>query len=247
MREGIGHQFQTETKYQREPYSAGALERQKKREKLKEKLVDKQIQLPAPDRENGWPLFRTMNLRRSVREFQKKTVSLQVLSQVLWAASGLTLKAGDFLLRTAPSAGALYPVDIYVFTREVENLSPGLYHFIPAAQALRQRYEGDLSQLLSDAALNQDFLAEASFVLVLTAVFERTTWKYGARGFRYIYLDAGHVAQNAALAAVSLGLGSCPVAAFFDDEVNALLGVNPARESAIYLLAVGWPRQKSGL
>ncbi|MDH7494238.1 MAG: SagB/ThcOx family dehydrogenase, partial [Candidatus Saccharicenans sp.] len=89
---------------------------------------------------------------------------------------------------------------------------------------------------------NQDFLAEASLVLVLTAVFERTTWKYGARGFRYIYLDAGHIAQNAALAAVSLGLGSCPVAAFFDDEINSLLGVNPARESAIYLLAVGWPR-----
>ncbi|NPV83304.1 MAG: SagB/ThcOx family dehydrogenase [Candidatus Aminicenantes bacterium] len=242
MREGIGHQFQLETKYQREPYSPGALERQKKRERLKEKLVDRVIPLPAPDRENGWPLFRAMNTRRSVREYQKKPVSLEALSQVLWAAAGVTLKAGDFLLRTAPSAGALYPVDIYVFAREVVGLAPGLYHFVPANQSLRQRYEGDFSELLADAALNQDFLAEASFVLVFTAVFERTTWKYGARGFRYIYLDAGHVAQNASLAAVSLGLGSCPVAAFFDDEINSLLGVNPARESAIYLLAVGWPR-----
>ncbi len=243
MREGIGHQFQTETKYQREPYSPGAMERQKKRERLKEKLVDRVVPLPAPDRENGWPLFRAINTRRSVREYQKKPVYLEALSQVLWAAAGVSLKAGDFLLRTSPSAGALYPVDIYVFAREVKNLSPGLYHFIPAAQALRQRYEGDFSQLLADAALNQDFLADASFVLALTAVFERTTWKYGSRGFRYIYLDAGHVAQNAALAAVSLGLGSCPVAAFFDDEINSLLGVNPARESAIYLVAVGWPRR----
>ncbi|MCX8159778.1 MAG: SagB/ThcOx family dehydrogenase [Candidatus Saccharicenans sp.] len=242
MREGIGYQFQVETKYQREPYSPGALERQNKRERLKEKLVDKVFPLPAPDRDNGWPLFRTLNARRSVREFQKKPVSLQALSQVLWAAYGVTLKAGDFLLRTAPSAGALYPVDIYVLAREVESLSPGLYHFVPANQTLRQRYEGNFNELLADAALNQDFLSEASFVLALTAVFERTTWKYGARGFRYIYLDAGHVAQNAALAAVSLGLGSCPVAAFFDDEINSLLGVNPARESAIYLLAIGWPR-----
>lgn len=242
MKEGIGHQFQIETKYQREPYSPGALERQHKREKLKEKLVDRLVALPAPDRDDGWPLFRTLNARRSVREFQARPVSLQALSQVLWAASGVTLRAGDFLLRTSPSAGALYPVDVYVFARLVEGLTPGLYHFVPTGQALRQRYEGDFSELLADAALNQDFLAEAGFVLVLTAVFERTTWKYGARGFRYLYLDAGHIVQNAALAAVSLGLGSCPVAAFFDDEINSLLGVNPARESALYLLAVGWPR-----
>ncbi|MBC7348581.1 MAG: SagB/ThcOx family dehydrogenase [Candidatus Aminicenantes bacterium] len=243
MKEGIGHQFQMETKYQREPYSPGAIEGQQKREKLKEKLVDKSWPLPSPDREDGWPLFKAINSRRSVREFRKKPVSLAALSQILWAAQGITLKAGDFSLRTAPSAGALYPIDIYVCVQAVDTLKPGLYHFLPAAQALRMRYEGDFSQLLADAALNQDFLAEASLVLVLTAVFERTTWKYGARGFRYLYLDAGHIAQNAALAAVSLGLGSCPVAAFFDDEINALLGVNPARESAVYLLAVGWPRK----
>lgn len=243
MKQGIGHQFQTETKYQREPYSAGAIERQGKREKLREKLTDTAISLPPPDRENGWPLYRALNARRSVREFQNRPVTLSALSQVLWAASGVTQKAGDFLLRTAPSAGALYPIDIYVGVRSVESLKPGLYHFVPAGHSLRQRYEGDLSELLADAALNQDFLAEAGFNLIFTAVFERTTWKYGSRGFRYIYLDAGHIVQNAALAAVSLGLGSCPVAAFFDDEINALLGINPARESAIYLLAVGWPRK----
>lgn len=242
MKEGIGHKFQMETRYQREPYSRGALEHQQKKEQLKEKPVDKSWPLPPPDRENGWPLFRVINSRRSVREFQKKPISLAVLSQILWAAQGVTLKACDFSLRTAPSAGALYPIDLYVFVKAVETLKSGLYQFQPSSQALRMRYEGDFSELLAEAALNQDFLAEASLVLVLTAVFERTSWKYGARGFRYLYLEAGHIAQNAALAAVSLGLGSCSVAAFFDDEINSLLGVNPARESAVYLLAIGWPR-----
>lgn len=242
MKEGIGHQFQMETRYQREPYSRGALEHQQKREKLKEKLVDKSWPLPPPGREDGWPLFKAINSRRSVREFQKKPISLAALSQILWAAQGVALRAGDFSFRTAPSAGALYPIDLYLFLQAVEGLKPGLYQFQPSGQALRMRYEGDFGELLAEAALNQDFLAEASLVLVLTAVFERTSWKYGARGFRYLYLEAGHIAQNAALAAVSLGLGSCPVAAFFDDEINSLLGVNPARESALYLLAVGWPR-----
>lgn len=242
MKEDIGHQFQMETRYQREPYSRGALEYQQKREKFKEKLVDKSWPLPAPDREDGWPLFKAINSRRSVREFRKKPISLATLSQILWAAQGVALRAGDFSLRTAPSAGALYPIDLYLFVQAVETLKPGLYQFQLSGQVLRMRYEGDLGELLAEAALNQDFLAEASLVLVLTAVFERTSWKYGARGFRYLYLEAGHIAQNAALAAVSLGLGSCPVAAFFDDEINSLLGVNPARESAVYLLAIGWPR-----
>jgi len=242
MREGIGYQFQLETKYQREPYSLGALERQQKAESLKEILVDKMISLPKPDRDDGWPLWKAIDKRRSLRDFVRKPISLAALSQILWAAQGISLKGRDFSLRTNPSAGALYPIEIYVSAQAVESLTAGLYHFLPAAQALRMKYEGDFGQALADAALNQEFLAEASCILLLTAVFEKTTWKYGARGFRYIYLDAGHIAQNAALAAVSLELGTCPVGAFFDDEINSLLGVNPAKESIVYLLAVGGPR-----
>ncbi|MGB4703897.1 MAG: SagB/ThcOx family dehydrogenase [Candidatus Saccharicenans sp.] len=243
MKQNIGYQFHTETKYLREPYSAGAFERLRNQETIKERPIDRTVALPPTDRKNGSPLYAVLNARRSVREYEDRPVPLEALSQILWAAYGVSFRAGDFLFRTAPSAGALYPLELYVAARSVEKLNPGLYHFVPATHSLRQRYEGDLSPLLAEAALDQDFLAEASFNLILTAVFERTTWKYGARGFRYIYLDAGHIVQNAALAAVSLGLGSCPVAAFFDDEVNALVGVNPARESAIYLLAVGWPRK----
>ncbi|MGB9893998.1 MAG: nitroreductase family protein, partial [Candidatus Saccharicenans sp.] len=145
MREGIGYQFQLETKYQREPYSPGDLERQRKIERLKEISTDKLISLPAPDRENGWPLWKAVNKRRSVREFQLKPVSLSALSQILWAAQGISLKLPDFSLRTTPSAGALYPIEIYVCVRAVEKLNPGLYHFLPAAQALNMRYEGNLS------------------------------------------------------------------------------------------------------
>ncbi|MBC7362375.1 MAG: SagB/ThcOx family dehydrogenase [Candidatus Aminicenantes bacterium] len=242
MKEGIGNIFQNETKYFREPYSPGDLERQNKIEQLKEKVVDKLISLPQPDRENGQPLWKVINKRRSIREFVKKPVSLQALSQILWAAQGVSLKAGEFYLQTTPSAGALYPIETYISVQAVEGLSPGIYHFLPKTQALRMKYEGNFSQVLADAALNQDFLAEASFVLLWTAVFERTKWKYGERGFRYVYLDAGHIAQNAALAAVSLGLASCPVAAFFDDEINSLLGINPGKETIIYLEAVGWKK-----
>jgi SagB-type dehydrogenase family enzyme len=245
VKESIGNHFQSETKYFREPYSPGDIETQHKIEQLKEKAVDKLISLPQPDWEGGQPLWKAINKRRSVREFIKKPISLSALSQILWAAQGISLKVSEFYLRTTPSAGALYPIETYVSVQAVEDLSPGIYHFLPEAQGLRMKYEGDFSQVLADAALNQDFLAEASCVLLWTAVFERTKWKYGERGFRYIYLDAGHIAQNAALAAVSLGLGSCPVAAFFDDEINSLLGINPGKEAIVYLEAIGWSKQTS--
>jgi SagB-type dehydrogenase family enzyme len=242
MKEGIGNLFQNETKYFREPYSPGDIERQQKIEQLKEKAVDKIISLPPPDRENGQPLWKVINKRRSIREYVKKSIPLSALSQILWAGQGISLKSSEFYLRTTPSAGALYPIETYVSVQAVESLSPGIYHFLPQAQALRMKYEGDFSQILADAALNQDFLAEASFVLLWTSVFERTKWKYGERGFRYVYLDAGHIAQNAALAAVSFGYGSCPVAAFFDDEINTLLGINSDKETIVYLEAVGWAK-----
>ncbi|MCI4444779.1 MAG: SagB/ThcOx family dehydrogenase [Candidatus Aminicenantes bacterium] len=241
MKEGIGFDFQNETKYYREPYSAGAIERQKKIELLKGKVADKLIPLPEPDKANGPPIWQTINKRRSIRQFVRKPVSLQALSQLLWAAQGISLKSGDFYWRTTPSAGALYPIETYISVKEVESLVPGLYHYLPESQALRMKYEGDFSELLAEAALNQDFLVEASLIFLWTAVFDRTRWKYGDRGFRYIYLDAGHIAQNAALASVSLGLGTCPIAAFFDDEINNLLGINSRQESIIYLEAVGWP------
>jgi len=242
MKDNIGFRFQSETKYQREPCSPGAIERQQKIEQTKVMTVDRIIKLPEPDCENGGPLWKIINQRRSRRDYHKRPVSLSSLSQILWAAQGISLKTANFALRTTPSAGALYPIELYVSIHRAENLPPGIYKYLPLNHSLRIKSGGDFSGLLTDAALNQEFLAEASFVLLLTAVFERTTWKYGARGFRYIYLDAGHIIQNASLAAVSCGLGSCPVAAFFDDEINALLGVNPDRESAVYLLAVGWPR-----
>lgn len=241
MAEEIGKVFQNRTKYQREPYSQGYFEWQQKIEKLKSRMTDKIVNLPAPDVNNGKPVFQVMNRRRSRREFARKPVPLPFVSQVLWSASGISFRKGDFFLKTAPSAGALYPLETYLSAQSVDGLESGLYYYQVENHSLRMKYSGNFGPVLAGSALNQDFLSEAGFILLFSAIFPKETWKYGDRGFRYIYLDAGHAAQNAALAAVSCGLVCCPVAAFFDDEINSILDLNPAREGILYLMAFGFP------
>jgi SagB-type dehydrogenase family enzyme len=123
----------------------------------------------------------------------------------------------------------------------IEGIEPGIYHYNVRDHALELVRGGDLRQQLAEAALDQDFLADGAAVLAWTAVFARSKWKYRERAHRYVYLDAGHIAQNVALAAVALGLGSCQVAALYDDEVNALLGVDGKEESIIYMTVIGRP------
>jgi SagB-type dehydrogenase family enzyme len=241
MMEEVGKAFQNRTKYQREAYSQGYLEWQQKIEKLKAQMVDKSVSLPEPDLTDGKPVFQVISRRRSRREFARKPVPLPFVSQVLWAASGLSFRKGDFYLKTAPSAGALYPVETYLSAHLVDGLEAGLYHYQAENHSLRMKYAGNFGPVLASSALNQDFLSEAGFILLFTAVFSKGSWKYGDRAFRYIYLDAGHAAQNAALAAVSCGLVSCPVAAFFDDEINSILDLNPERQDILYLMAFGFP------
>lgn len=241
MGEEIGKIFQLQTKYQREIYSQGYLEWQQKIDRLKSQLADRTIKLPQPEVKDGLPVFQVINSRRSRRKFGRKPVPLGFVSQVIWAASGISFRKDGFFLKTAPSAGALYPVETYLSAQLVDGLEAGLYHYQAENHSLHMKYAGHFGQVLASSALNQDFLAEAGFILLFTAVFSRASWKYGDRSFRYIYLDAGHAAQNAALAAVSCGLASCPVAAFFDDEINYILDLNPAREGILYLMAFGFP------
>jgi SagB-type dehydrogenase family enzyme len=160
---------------------------------------------------------------------------------LLWAAQGITREAVNWGFRAAPSAGALYPVETYMSSQNISDLEPGLYHYSPPEHALELLKEGDFRGRLAEAALDQDFIAGAGVVFCWTAVFARSAWKYAERAYRYVYLDAGHIAQNVALAAVALGLGSCQIAALYDDEVNALLGVDGVEESILYLTAVGRP------
>jgi SagB-type dehydrogenase family enzyme len=237
MDEGIGRRFQLETRYARRE-RGGAVE--KPHETVLSGLVRPTaptVPLPEPTRSGGLGLWDVVRGRRSVREFAPVPLELDRLSQLLWAAQGLS--GGAPGLRNAPSAGACYPIETYVAANKVLNTAPGIYHHDLHAHCLELLREGDFRQELSEAALSQDFIAEAGAVLIWTAVFARTTRRYRDRGFRYVYLDAGHIGQNAALAAVSLGLGSCAVGAFFDDEVNAVIGVDGLEESVVYMTAVG--------
>jgi SagB-type dehydrogenase family enzyme len=144
-------------------------------------------------------------------------------------------------LRAAPSAGALYPIETYVVVNAVSGIEPGVYHYGPERHELDLIRVGDFGPEFARAALDQRMAARASVVFAWTAVFERSKWKYKQRAYRYVYLDAGHIAQNVALAAVALGLGSCQIAAIYDDEANALLQVDGSSESTLYMTVVGRP------
>ena len=200
------------------------------------------VQLSPPQLTGGVPVWDVIRQRRSVRTFQDTPLKEAELSQLLWAAQGITRVIRDFGLRTAPSAGALYPVETYLVVHSVEGIEPGVYHYAVETHELDQLKVGDFRTAVARAALDQKIAYRANVVFVWTAVFERSKWKYKQRAYRYVYLDAGHIAQNVALGAVALGLGSCQIAALYDDEANALLGVDGIDESVIYMTVVGRER-----
>lgn len=192
-----------------------------------------QIQLPRPARSGVVSLEEALSQRRSLREFAPGPLTERQLSQLLWAAQGTT-SAGGY--RTAPSAGALYPLEIYV------AMSPGFYHYVPARHRLNRISPEDLRQALYHAALKQEAAREAEAVFVMTAVYERTAAKYGtSRGARYVHLEAGHATQNLLLEAVALGLGAVPMGAFHDAEVQKALSL-PRNHEPLFLIPVGKPR-----
>ena len=241
MATGIGERFQQETKYVRGKLGSGYHLRRTRPEPVKTYPEAPQVSLDPPALENGMPIWEAVSGRRSIRDFAREPIDLAELSQLLWAAQGVTREAVSWGFRAAPSAGALYPVETYLSVQNVDGLEPGIYHYSSRDHAVELLKEGAFGARLAEAALDQDFLASAGIVFCWTAVFARSAWKYAERAYRYVYLDAGHIAQNVALAAVALGLGSCQVAALYDDDVNSLLGVDGAEESALYLTAVGRP------
>ncbi len=173
--------------------------------------------------------------RRSERDFTPEPLDLDDLSHLLWSAQGITEPDGNG--RAAPSAGGTYPLELYV----VDHL--GLYHYLPAGHSLEVLGEDDLRPALAEAALGQQHVADAPAVVVITAVFARTEERYGERAERYVYLEAGHAAQNVLLQAVALDLGAVPVGAFHDEDVRRLLGL-PADHIPLYLIPVGHPTEE---
>ncbi len=240
--QGTGDRFQQETKYERERLGEGRIDWTSRPLLYKEYPEARKIRLPPP----GTPVLPSfaeiLSRRRSVREYSPRPIPLEDISFLLWASSGLQRVEDGHAFRTVPSAGALYPVDTYVIAHRVEGVEPGVYHYGVRDHLLEEVASGDFRGDLVRAALFQEFCSEASAAFVWTAVFPRAKWKYRQRAYRYVYLDAGHIAQNLALAAVGLGLGTCQVGAFFDDEMNTLLGVDGVEESVLYLSAVGHPR-----
>jgi len=155
---------------------------------------------------------------------------------------GYTKSGGGYAFRNAPSAGALYHIETYLSAKNIEGLAQGLYHYDIKSNSLETLVVGDFSTSLVHAFLGQQMLASAQLVFMWSGVFARSKWKYKQRGYRYVYLDCGHIAQNLALSASALGLGSCQVGAFYDDEINNILGLDGKGERVIYLSVVGHPK-----
>jgi SagB-type dehydrogenase family enzyme len=197
------------------------------------------LPLPTDFSDRGLALEETVERRRSGRDYSVRPMSLLQLSRLLHRASGITDRSTGF--RAAPSAGALYPLESYVVANRVEGLAQGIYRYRSAGHALETVREGDFGRQVSLIALGQEMVARAPVVLVLSAVFERCRVKYRERSYRYILMECGHVAQNVYLAATSMGLSACAVAAFLDDDLNALLGLDGEEEAALYLICVGRP------
>ena len=193
------------------------------------------LKLPGPRFEGPLALETVLRKRRSIRAYRAGALSLNEVAQMLWAAQGVTDRRG---LRTAPSAGALYPLETYVAAANVNSLPPGIYKYNCREHTLRPIYAPNPSEALYRAGLSQGALRRAPAIFALTAVYPRTTLKYHRRGVRYVDMEAGHAAQNLCLQAVALGLGAVMIGAFDDDRVKRIFAPDED-ERPLYLIPVG--------
>jgi SagB-type dehydrogenase family enzyme len=237
----VGEEFQEQTKYRPDRTGDAALRRGPRPEPYKTYPESVKVVLPSFEPNRLMTLHDAVARRKSVRDFRAQPITLGKLGYLLWASTGIRRVEQGYEFRNAPSAGALYPIETYIIANRVSELEPGAYHYGIRNHELERVRPGDLRRRIAAAALGQEMCAEAAAVFVWTAIFARCKWKYGQRAYRYVYLDAGHIAQNLALAAVSLDLGTCQIGALFDDEVNKLLDLDGIEESVVYMSVVGVP------
>ncbi len=193
------------------------------------------IKLPEPRLQGSMSLEEAIARRKSIRSYRNEPLTLEQLSQLLWAAQGVTHEKK----RSAPSAGATYPFEIYIVVGNVRELKPGIYRYDPFEHAIALVREGDYRKALQKAALDQAWVGNAAIDIVLVAFYERTTGYYGDRGIRYVHMEAGHIGENIYLQATALGLGTVAVGAFHDDRVAEVIGTDG---DPIYIFPVGVPR-----
>ena len=241
----IGDRFQQETKYTPDTIGGGSLDWSHRPQPFKnyeDPLA--LISLPDPNLTSEGSLWTILQERRSRRSYDRhRVLPLDMLASLLWATQGVTARHGETHFRTAPSAGALYPVETYLYANLVDTLEAGIYHFRPKHFDLEFIHKGNLANELAGAALGQNMVAKAQVTFFWSAMVERCKWKYRQRAFRYIYLDAGHIAENLYLAGEALGLGVCGIAAFFDDLVNQIIGLDGLEETVIYMATTGWSKK----
>jgi len=191
------------------------------------------MRLPDPRFSSSTSVEEALLSRRSVRDYGKDSLTLEEVSQLLWSAQGKTAKWGG---RTAPSAGALYPLEMYLLVGNVVGLPPGLYHYHPEDHAISLKKKKDLREELTRASLYQEQIACAPASLIIAAVYERTTGKYGKRGIQYVHMEVGSVTENIHLQAESLNLGTVIIGAFEDEKVKKVLGI---QEEPLAIMPVG--------
>ncbi len=197
--------------------------------------------LPKPSLDGKVSLERAIRQRRTVRDFREKSLSLHQLSQLLWAAQGITDPTTG--KRAAPSGGALYPLDVYILVGDncIEAMEAGVYRYSPKEHSISMTQEGDRRRDVSSASLSQMWMAKAPVIFIITAEYKRITGKYGERGVRYALIEVGHAGQNLFLEAEALGLGAGIVGAFNDADVSKAAGLPPKHEPLL-IVPVGYKR-----
>ncbi len=199
------------------------------------------IHLPPPSSKGGMSLAEAIARRKSIRRYTRETITQSQLSQLLWSAQGITDVSSE--RRSVPSAGATYPLEIFVVCGDncIENIEAGIYWYSPEEHSLHLHYKGDARLDLSEAALAQEYIVEAPLNIVICAVYERTALFYGPRAERYINMEAGHAGQNIYLQATALGLGTVAIGAFDDEPVREVLRLDKQYEP-LYIFPIGKPR-----
>lgn len=198
------------------------------------------ISLPPPNVSSEYSVEEALAYRRSIRRFAARPLTLEDVGQLLWAAQGVRSTATG---RPAPSAGALYPLEVYLVAGDVDGLDPGVYKYQPLGHKMRLHQAGDYRDIVARAAWGQDWVADGAAIIVITAVYSRTARKYGSRAERYVHIEVGHAAQNIYLQAQTLGLGTTIVGAFRDSKVRDVLDL-PSDEAPLALLPVGHPDRR---
>lgn len=199
------------------------------------KNMEDVMELAKPELDGTTSVEEALNERRSIRKYKDSPLNLKEVSQLMWAAQGISSSPG---FRTAPSAGATYPLEVYLVVGEVDGLDEGVYRYIPEGHKLKKLQSSDKRDELFNAALRQRWVKKGKVDIVISGIYKRTTGKYRERGIRYVHMEAGHAAQNIYLQSVSLGLATVTVGAFHDDKVKEILEMKEG-ETPLYIMPVG--------